>query len=100
LLVVVDEEVDVHDHQQVLSAIATNVHPGRDVFFLQGPPDPLDIATPPGELGQRMAIDATAKLPGEHAATWPGRAVMSKQIEQLVSERWPEYGLGPEPESD
>jgi 4-hydroxy-3-polyprenylbenzoate decarboxylase len=98
--VVVDEDVDVHDHRQVLAAIAAHVHPARDVFFMQGPPDPLDIATPPGELGQRMAIDATTKLPGEHAGRWPARAVMSQQIEQLVSDRWPEYGLGPVPRSD
>lgn len=100
LLVVVDEEVDVHDHQEVLSAIAANVHPGRDVFFQQGPRDPLDIAVPPGELGQKMAIDATAKLPEEHAGPWPKRAVMSEQICRLVSDRWAEYGLGPEPGSD
>jgi len=100
LLVVVDEEVDVHDQQQVLSAIATNVHPGRDVFFQQGPPDPLDIATAPGELGQKMAIDATAKLPGERAGIWPGWAVMSEETRRLVSERWPEYGLGPERGND
>jgi 4-hydroxy-3-polyprenylbenzoate decarboxylase len=100
ILVVVDEEVDVHDGEQVLSAVAANVHPGRDVFFQQGPPDPLDIATPPGELGHRMAIDATAKLPGEHPGRWPARATMGKQMQQLVSERWPQYGLGPEPKSD
>jgi 4-hydroxy-3-polyprenylbenzoate decarboxylase len=96
LLVVVDEEVDVRDPGQVLSAITANVRPGRDVFCVQGPPDPLDIATPAGELGQMMAIDATAKLPGEHAGRWPQRAVMSREIEQLVSDRWSEYGLGRE----
>lgn len=97
LLVVVDEEVDVHDHRQVLSAIASNVNPGRDVFFQQGPPDPMDIATPPGQLGHRMAIDATAKLPGEHAGPWPQRAVMNEELRKLVGDRWPEYGVGPEP---
>jgi len=100
LLVVVDEEVDVHDQQQVLSAISTKVNPGRDVFFQQGPPDLLDIATPPGVLGQKMGIDATAKLPGEHAGPWPEPAVMGKQFQQLVSDRWVEYGLSPEPGSD
>jgi 4-hydroxy-3-polyprenylbenzoate decarboxylase len=101
LLVVVDEEVDVHDHRQVLSAMTTNVRPDRDVFFFpQGPPDPMDIATAPGELGHKMAIDATAKLPEEHTCPWPQPAVMSEQIQQLVSDRWPEYGLGPLPDRD
>jgi 3-polyprenyl-4-hydroxybenzoate decarboxylase len=85
----------------VLSAMTTNVRTDRDVFFsAQGPPDPTDIATAPGELGHKMAIDATAKLPEEHPCPWPQPAVMSEQIQQLVSDRWPEYGLGPEPESD
>ena len=98
VLVVVDEGVDVHDHEQVLSAIATNMNPGRDVFFQQGPPDPLDMAAVPGELGQKMAIDATAKLPGEHAGPWPRPAEMSEEVRRLVGDRWEEYGLGPKPE--
>ena len=47
-LVVVDAAVDVGDHRQVLAAMATHVNPGRDVFTEQGPPDPLDAATPAG----------------------------------------------------
>jgi len=97
VLVVVDEGIDVHDQQQVLSAVAANVHPARDVFFRRGPPDPCDAATPPGQLGHRMGIDATAKLPGEHPGGWPEPATMSEEIRKLVSDRWAEYGLGPEP---
>ncbi len=62
MLVVVDDDVDVHDQQQVLAAVAANVRPGRDVIIEQGPPDPFDPAAPAGELGQKMAIDATRKL--------------------------------------
>ncbi len=94
VLVVVDQQVDVHDVHQVLAAIATNVNPGRDVWTQQGPPDPLDIATPSGALGQKMAIDATAKLPGEHLGPWPQPAVISKEVSDLVSGRWEEYGVG------
>ncbi|HUT12106.1 MAG TPA: UbiD family decarboxylase [Thermoguttaceae bacterium] len=97
VLVVVDEGIDVHDQQQVLRAIATNVHPARDVFFRQGPPDPFDAATPSGQLGHRMGIDATAKLPGEHPGTWPQPVFVSEEIRKLVRDRWAEYGLGPEP---
>jgi len=97
VLVVVDQRIDVHDEQQVLRAIAANVHPRRDVFFRQGPADPFDAATPPGELGHRMGIDATAKLPGERPGTWPEPNVVSEEIRKLVSDRWAEYGLGPEP---
>ena len=97
VLVVVDEEVDVHDEQQVLAAIATNMNPSRDVFFQQGPADPLDPAAVAGQLGQKMAVDATAKLPDEHAGTWPESAAMSEEIRRRVSDRWEEYGLGEDP---
>jgi 4-hydroxy-3-polyprenylbenzoate decarboxylase len=62
VLVVVDDDVEVHDHQQVLAAVASNVRPGRDVFIEDGPADPFDPATPAGALSQRMGIDATRKL--------------------------------------
>ena len=92
-LVVVDAAVDVHDHCQVLAAMAAHVNPGRDIFTAQGPPDPLDAATPAGTLGQRLAVDATTKLPDEHAGPAPEPAVISETIRQLVSQRWPEYGF-------
>jgi 4-hydroxy-3-polyprenylbenzoate decarboxylase len=65
VLVLVDEDVDVYAPEQAWSAITRNVDAARDVFFQAGPPDPLDPAAPPGRLTRRMAIDATAKLPGE-----------------------------------
>ncbi len=94
VLVVVDEGVDVHDDRQVLSAVSANMHPGRDVFLRQGPVDVFDPAAVPGELGHRMGIDATAKLPGEHSGTWLQSAEMSESIGRLVNDRWAEYGLG------
>jgi 4-hydroxy-3-polyprenylbenzoate decarboxylase len=97
MLVVVDERVDVRDPGQVVAAIAANVNPGRDVFFQQGPADPLDPASPPGVLGQRMALDATAKLLEEHGGRWPERADAGEAVRRMVSERWAQYGLGPMP---
>jgi 4-hydroxy-3-polyprenylbenzoate decarboxylase len=97
LLVVVDQDVDVRNHQQVLSAISSHVDPGRDVFFDQGPPDPRDPAAPPEMLRHTMAIDATAKLSEERRGERPGPAQTSEEIRRLVSKRWAEYGLGPEP---
>jgi 4-hydroxy-3-polyprenylbenzoate decarboxylase len=65
MLVVVDDDVDVHDQQAVSAAIASNMNPARDILIDQGPYDPFDPAATPGALGQRMAIDATRKLAGE-----------------------------------
>ena len=89
--------VDVHDLSGVLEAVATHVDPGRDVLVAHGPPDPLDVATPPEQLAQPMAIDATVKLPEEQGGYWPAAAKTTDEIERLVSERWVEYQLGPEP---
>jgi len=89
--------VAVDDYQQVLSAVSSHVDPGRDVFVCQGPPDPLDPAAPPDALSDRIALDATVKLPEERRGERPGRAQMTDKIRRLVSDRWPEYGLGPEP---
>ena len=97
VLVVVDEDVDVRDHGQVLKAIGENFNPGRDVLLDQGPPDPLDPATPLGELGHRMALDATVKLPGERVEPWPAVGDVSPEVQRSVRDRWPEYGLGPLP---
>lgn len=92
LLVVVDEAVDVHDPERVWLAVATQADPSGDIFFQQGPRDPWDPATPPGTLAYKVAIDATAKLPGE-AGPRPSPTQMSEEIRRLVSGRWGEYGL-------
>lgn len=65
MLVIVDEGVDVNDPTQVWSAMTAHVDPGHDVVIQPGPADPLDPAAPADGLSRRMAIDATAKLPGE-----------------------------------
>jgi 4-hydroxy-3-polyprenylbenzoate decarboxylase len=96
-LVIVDADVDVHDPQGVLSALAAGVRPDRDVIFHAGPADPHDPTTPPDSLAQRMALDATTKLPGEHAGPWPQTVQRSAEVVEQVTARWAEYGLGPLP---
>ena len=65
MLVIVDEDANVHDQQQVLAAVAINVRPGRDVLLEHGPADPFDPAASVGALGEKMAFDATRKLAPE-----------------------------------
>jgi 4-hydroxy-3-polyprenylbenzoate decarboxylase len=64
-LVVVDDDVDVHDHEQVLACVVANVRPGRDVLIERGPADPFDPASSGDTLGEKMAIDATRKTATE-----------------------------------
>ena len=92
LLVIVDEEIDVHDAAQVWSAVARHADMGRDVVLQPGPLEPSDSAAEPGELTTRMAIDATRKLPGERAALRPA-SHMPEEVRRRVTERWPELGL-------
>lgn len=94
LLVIVDADVNVRDPQQVWSAVAARTDFGRDLLFVQGPLDLADPAAMPGSLGQRLAIDATRKLPDEGARQAASPAEMPDEIQRLVSLRWAEYGLG------
>jgi 4-hydroxy-3-polyprenylbenzoate decarboxylase len=93
LLVVVDDEVDIHDPPQVWSAVAANVDPGRHVFFSQGAADPWDPASDPHGLNRRMAMDATRKLPGESGGRRGVSPPQTNQIVRAVTERWSQYGL-------
>ncbi len=96
LLVIVDADVDVCDAAQVWAVIAHEAHPVRDVWLHSAPADPLDSTSTAGELGRRMAIDATRKSAAEGGVSGPRNASTDAEMEKLVSQRWNEYGLGPE----
>ncbi len=93
-IVVVDEDVDVHDEQDVLFHVGANVDPRRDTVIVDGPLDILDHAARFEGAGSKMGIDATRKLPGEGATRrWPAELAMSPEIEARVARRWKELGL-------
>ncbi len=94
IIVVVDEHVDVHDEQQVLFQLCSNVDPRRDCVILDGPLDILDHAAPFMGAGSKIGFDATQKIPGEGAVRyWPDELEMSAELREQVSRRWREYGL-------
>ena len=98
IIVVLDADVDVHDYDRVWFTVGSHVHPGRDVVFSEGPTDILDHAAPICGVGHKMGIDATRKLPEEgHPRPWPPEMVMIRQIRDLVTGRWQDYGLGSDP---
>ncbi|MBB6431190.1 UbiD family decarboxylase [Algisphaera agarilytica] len=97
-IVVVDDDVNVHDHEEVLFHLLANADPGRDIEFANGPLDILDHAAPRLGAGTKIGLDATRKIPGEEVngnpvRDWPTILNMSDDIRQRVSERWSEYGL-------
>ncbi len=71
-IVVVDDDVDVHNTSEVLFRLCANTEPQRDTIFTKGPADVLDHATTELAIGTKLGIDATRKLPGEgFHRRWP-----------------------------
>ena len=86
-LVVVDEDVDVHDTSAVLFRLCSNTDPQRDSLFSRGPADVLDHATSEMGVGTKLGIDATRKLPGEgFRRTWPPLIKMDQAVKDRVAQ--------------
>jgi 4-hydroxy-3-polyprenylbenzoate decarboxylase len=96
LLVVVDADVNVRDTDCVFAAIARETHFKEDIWELAGPCDPIDASASWGLLSQHMAIDATREITGEPGSSPDTLANSSERVVELVTDRWAEYGLGPE----
>ena len=56
-LVVVDDDVDVHNTSEVLFRLCANTDPQRDSIFTKGPSDVLDHATSEIASGSKLGID-------------------------------------------
>lgn len=93
-IVIVDEDIDVHDEQAVMFMVGSNVDPRRDTFIVEGPLDILDHSAPYLGAGSKIGIDATRKIAGEGIVRdWPKLLRMSDEIRRLVDSRWSDYGL-------
>jgi len=87
LIVVVDAGVDVHNLSEVMFHLCANVDPQRDTIFTRGPADSLDHATTEPNIGTKMGIDATSKLPGEgYKRGWPELIQMDPAVKKHVDE--------------
>ncbi len=84
-LVVVDDDVNVHNTSEVLFRLCANTDPQRDSIFTKGPSDVLDHATSEIAAGSKLGIDATAKLPGEgFNRPWPPLIRMDAEVKAKV----------------
>ncbi|MCI0797090.1 MAG: menaquinone biosynthesis decarboxylase [Chloroflexi bacterium] len=93
-IVVVDHYVDVQNVSEVAWRVATNLDPGRDILFTEGPLDDLEQASARPRYGTKMGIDATAKGPMDgFQREWPPDIVMSDEIRRLVDGKWGDYGI-------
>jgi 4-hydroxy-3-polyprenylbenzoate decarboxylase len=95
VLIVVDEDVSVHDINDVIWAVTTRSDPKRDTMLIENAPtDSLDPASPLLNLGSKMGIDATKKTKEEgFERPVQEEALPDKSTINLVTKKWDEYGL-------
>ncbi len=93
-IVVVDEDVNVHDLSEVSWKALNHIDPERDIQFTLGPVDSLDHASRLPNYGSKMGVDATRKWPQEgFARPWPGEIRMTAEIKARVDALWNSLGL-------
>jgi len=93
-IIVVDDDIDVRKWEDIIWAIATRVDPIRDVTMIDNSPiDYLDFASPLPELGSKMGIDATTKIPPETHREWGKKITMDPEVVKRVDLLWKELGL-------
>jgi 4-hydroxy-3-polyprenylbenzoate decarboxylase len=94
VIVVVDDDTDVHDMGQVAWRVLNNIDPERDMQFTMGPIDVLDHASRLLGYGSKVGIDGTKKWPGEgYDRVWPEQVSMDEKTRALVDARWKDYGI-------
>ncbi len=94
VIVVLDNDVDVQNHREVLWKALCAIDPERDIQFVLGPVDTLDHAARRQDFGSKMGIDATRKVPGEgYDRKWPAEARMSAEVKQRIDALWSRLGL-------
>ncbi len=94
-VIVVDQDIDIHDLRQVLWAVSMHVRPDQDLMVTpKGMADPEKPSTFPRGVGAKMGIDATTKWPEEGLLRpMPERVSMDRTVVELVERQWKEYGF-------
>jgi len=93
--VVVDDDIDVHDMNDVIWAITTRADAARDTIIINNTPtDTLDPASPLVNLGSKMGIDATQKTKEEgYDREIQQQVKVDDETKNLVDSKWSDYGL-------
>jgi 4-hydroxy-3-polyprenylbenzoate decarboxylase len=93
-LIIVDDDVNVHDLSQVTWVVGNHIDPKRDTVFVEGPVDVLDHAAPVMGFGSKMGIDATKKWRSEgFAREWPAAIVMDEKTKSYIDSIWDKLGI-------
>ncbi len=90
VVIVVDDDVNVHDMNEVIWAVTSRFDPARDVVIIPDSPlDSLDHASYKPNLGGKLGIDATKKWKEEgYEREWPDVVEMDEKIRRKVDEYW------------
>lgn len=93
-IIVVDDNVDVHNIPDVAFNVFANTDPKRDSLFTEGPTDILDHASSVMAISGKMGLDGTRKWKSEgYEREWPNEMEMNEATKELVNKRWEEYQL-------
>jgi 4-hydroxy-3-polyprenylbenzoate decarboxylase len=94
VIVVVDQDVDVHDYRQVVWKALCAIDPERDAELVLGPVDTLDHAQRMQDYGSKMGIDATRKWAAEgFMRPWPDEILMDDTTKARVNAIWKNLNL-------
>ena len=95
MFVVVDEDINVHDINDVIWAITTRADAARDTIIINNTPtDTLDPASPLVNLGSKLGIDATQKTREEgYQREIQQQVKVDTDTKNLVDSKWSSYGL-------
>ena len=88
IVLIVDDDINVHDRKQVIWAMSTRIDPARDVIIIPGThTDTLDHASSLLNYGSKMGIDATRKWKSEgFNRPWPETLSMKQDIQERVDQ--------------
>jgi 4-hydroxy-3-polyprenylbenzoate decarboxylase len=95
MFVVVDEDINVHDMNDVIWAITTRADAARDTIIINNTPtDTLDPASPLVNLGSKFGMDATQKTKEEgYEREIQKQVKVDDETKKLVDSKWSSYGL-------
>ncbi|MEE4198931.1 MAG: menaquinone biosynthesis decarboxylase [Bacteroidales bacterium] len=65
MMIVVDQNVDIHQYPLLIHTILENFIPASDIHFMRGPLDVLDHSSSKMAFGSKMGVDATSKFEEE-----------------------------------
>ncbi len=93
--IVVDDDVDVHNMDDVIWAVTTRTDAARDIMIIdKTPTDTLDPASPLLNLGSKLGIDATQKTKEEGYDREIQELVKpDEKTKELVDSKWSSFGI-------